>query len=223
MTTHKIGFDEFNLRYSYLSPEQRLNKIYQDFDPEKILVTSSFGASSVYLLDLIHRIRPDQPVYFIDTKYHFKETLAYKNRLIQLLNLHVTDLVPDQLDNQYTSDGKTWLTDPELCCSINKVKPVNIIKDRYDIWISGLFSTQTENRKDLSFFEDKGDIIKFYPILDISQGDVEKHIIHENLPVHPLKFMGYDSVGCTHCTMPGTARSGRWVGQDKTECGLHVG
>ena len=168
MMEHKIGLREFNLRYSYLNPEQRIRKIYEDFDPEKILVTSSFGTSSVYLLDLIHRISPDQTVYFIDTKYHFKETLAYKRRLIQLLNLNVIDLVPDQRDNQYTSQGKTWLTDPDLCCSLNKVKPIDIIKERYDIWISGLSSTRTANRNDLSFFEDKGEVIKFYPILDIS-------------------------------------------------------
>lgn len=223
MMVHKIGLDEFNLRYSYLSPEQRIRKIYEDFEPGKVLVTSSFGTSSVYLLDLIHKINPKQAIYFIDTKFHFQETLAYKRRLIQLYDLHVIDVVPEKRDNEFSQEHKIWLTDPDLCCSLNKVKPVDLIKDRYDIWISGLSNHQTANRRDMSIFEDKGDLIKFHPILDVSAEDIKKHIIRKNLPVHPLKFMGYGSVGCTHCTVKGSERSGRWVGLDKTECGLHVG
>ena len=223
MIDHKIGLDEFNLRYSYLNPEQRIRKLYKDFNPEKVLFTSSFGTSSVYLLDLIHKINPNQDIYFIDTRFHFQETLAYKRRLIQIYDLNVIDLVPEERDNVFAQEHKTWLTDPDLCCFLNKVKPVDLIKDRYDIWISGLSNHQTVSRRDMSIFEDKQDIIKFHPILDVSAEEIEKQIIHQNLPVHPLKFMGYGSVGCTHCTALGSARLGRWAGFDKSECGLHVG
>lgn len=223
MMEHKIGLDEFNLRYTYLNPAQRIRKIYEDFDPDKVLVTSSFGTSSVYLLDLINTINPEQAIYFIDTKFHFRETLAYKRRLIQLYNLNVIDLVPGKQENEFTQEHQTWLTDPDLCCSINKVKPMDLIRENYDIWISGLSNHQTSNRRGMSIFEDKGNTIKFHPVLDVSAEEIEKHIIQNNLPVHPLKFMGYGSVGCTHCTAKGSGRSGRWVGLDKSECGLHVG
>lgn len=219
----KIGLEEYNLRYFALSPEQRIKQIFQDFDPERILVTSSFGTTSVYLLDLVHKIKPDQEIYFIDTKFHFKETLAYKEKLVEIFNLKVLDLTPDAVDHQSTQSQQTWLSDPDLCCSINKIRPLELIKQNYDVWISGLSSFQTDNRDSLSIFEYKRDIIKFHPIVDVSSEEMEAHIIGSNLPVHPLKFQGYDSVGCIHCTHKGSGRIGRWTGFEKTECGLHVG
>jgi phosphoadenosine phosphosulfate reductase len=87
--------------------------------------------------------------------------------------------------------------------------------------MSGLIGFQNRNRKSLPIMEDNNKLLKFYPLIDWNSSLVEEYIESHGLPHHPLKEKGYDSVGCTHCTVPGQGRSGRWNDQSKTECGLH--
>ena len=108
------------------------------------------------------------------------------------------------------------------CCSINKVEPLEEIKQDYDIWASGLMSWQTEHRSSLDIFEERNGIIKFYPLIDVSKEQRDNYIREHRLPFHPLVAKGYASIGCAHCTVPGDDRSGRWNNSPKTECGLHL-
>jgi phosphoadenosine phosphosulfate reductase len=209
-----------NEKYSGLPPEQRFKEIYKDFN--KILVTSSFGTTSALLLHMTVKANPDQVIHFIDTTYHFKETIAYKDNLTQLLNLKVEVLKGEAWKNEYTKNFQVWQKEPDICCSINKVEPVDRIKDNYEIWVSGLMKWQNSHRRQLDVFEQKGKIIKFYPIIDISEEELEKYYIDHNLPQHPLRDLGYESVGCFHCTKQGKRREGRWVNFFKNECGLHI-
>ena len=215
-----MNIDALNKKYLTLSPEGRIQELYKDFS--KVLFTSSFGTTSAFLLHLFHKVKPNETVYFLDTTYHFNETIEYKEALTKLLNLKVVDVKPEEWKNNFTQKDKTWNTDPDLCCSINKVEPIDKIKVNFDVWVSGLMAAQNAHRQNLKVFEQKEDMIKFYPLIDQSEKDAKEYMIKNSLPEHPLLSQGYNSVGCFHCTVAGKGRSGRWVNKSKTECGLHL-
>lgn len=212
--------DALNEKYAPLSPEERVAELYKDFD--RVLFTSSFGTTSVILLHLFQKINPEQVVYFLDTTYHFAETLQYKERLTKLFGLNVIDVQPEDWKNKFTREDQTWSKDPDLCCSINKVEPLEKIKPGFEIWVSGLMSSQNSYRKKMNVFERKDNIIKFYPIIDMTEEQSKAYLLENNLPPHPLLAHGFASVGCIHCTVKGRGREGRWVNRSKTECGLHM-
>jgi phosphoadenosine phosphosulfate reductase len=214
-----MKIEELNKKYRTLTPEERVKELYNDFS--KVLLTSSFGTTSVLLLHIFSRIRPGQVVHFLDTTYHFPETLVYKEKLKQLLSLEVIDLKPDEWRNKFTVTDKTWSKDPDLCCSVNKVEPLEKIKRDHEVWVSGLMASQNDHRKQLNVFEEKEGIIKFYPLIDMKEDEVQAYMKMYDLPEHPLKSEGFSSIGCMHCTAKGKGREGRWVDRSKTECGLH--
>jgi phosphoadenosine phosphosulfate reductase len=214
---------ELNRKYAPLTPAGRILELYKDFDADKVLFTSSFAANSIYLLHLFATLTESrQPVHFIDTTYHFKETLAYKKRLTQLFNLNVVDVKPDVWKNKFTREYELWRRDADLCCKVNKTEPMDAASQVYDVWVSGLMRSQNDHRKALQVFEEKNGLIRFYPILDVSEQERDAYIEQNHLPLHPLLYDGYGSIGCTHCTVRGQGREGRWAGLDKTECGLHI-
>jgi phosphoadenosine phosphosulfate reductase len=215
-----MDINELNKKYRPLPPEERVKALYTDF--EKVLFTSSFGTTAAFLLHLFNKVHPEQTIYFLDTTYHFNETYAYKKQLTDLLDLHVIDLKAEEWKNKFTVQDKTWNTDPDLCCSINKVEPLDKIKGEFQVWVSGLMSSQNQHRETLKIFEEKDGILKFYPIIDLKEQDAFEYIKKNKLPEHPLLKSGYNSVGCFHCTVAGKGRSGRWVNKSKTECGLHL-
>ncbi len=211
-----------NREYAPLHFEERIRRLYKDFEPGKVLVTSSFAATSAYFLHIVSRIRPDQLVHFIDTGYHFPETVAYRQYLIDLFKLKVADLRAEDWKHQFTTEEKTWSKDPDFCCSVNKVEPLEAVKPNYHVWVSSLMHWQTEHRSDLEIFEVRRNIIKFNPMIDVTRDERDAYIREHDLPFHPLVAKGYSSIGCSHCTVAGEGRSGRWVGKPKTECGLHL-
>ncbi len=217
-----MDYSDSEVVFDNLSPKERLEKLFESYDPNKILVTSSFGGTSFVLLHLISQIRPEHPVYFVNTSYLFEETIAYKNLLQEKLNLNIIETgAPDNRQN-FTSQNKSWRYNQDLCCFINKVDPVNQLRPHHDIWISGLLRYQNANRQKLKIFDPKDDIVKFHPIIDMSREEVDLYKLIYELPSHPLIDKGFDSVGCTHCTQKGVGRTGRWANTSKTECGLHV-
>ena len=216
------SLEMLNETFTPLSYRQRLEELYSYYKPEEVLVTSSFGTNSAFLLWLISQIEPKQKIYFIDTRYHFAETLAYKKELTELLNLEVIDIVPDALQHQHSKEKQLWKTDTERCCLTNKLGPLEPIKKEHKVWISGVMGHQTAHRKHLRVWEPNHPLIKFHPIIDIPEGEFMYQVGYHKLPAHPLAASGYSSVGCTHCTLQGTGRSGRWQGTEKTECGLHL-
>ena len=211
-----------NKKYNSLSVRERITELYNDFSTEEIMLTSSFAASSAFLLHEFSKINKEQKIFFINTKYHFDETMEYKKQLTELYGLTVECIGANKDDNDFTTQNETWKESPELCCDINKVKPLQLIKERFTIWISGLMEWQSDHRASLDIFEQRNGILKFYPLLDVTKEYREKYISENNLPFHPLIAKGYNSIGCTHCTIPGESREGRWNNSPKTECGLHL-
>lgn len=214
--------ERLNTKYKKFSIQQRVETLYRDFNPEEIMLTSSFAATSAFLLKIFSVVNPQQPVYFIDTGFHFEETLIYKDQLSHMYNLKVRSLNALKEEHLFTVNDKTWEKNPDFCCYINKVKPLDLIKQKYTVWVSGLMEWQSDHRASLNIFENRGEILKFYPLLDVSKDERDSLIEKHKLPFHPLKDKGYHSIGCTHCTSPGEDRDGRWNNNPKTECGLHL-
>ena len=213
---------ELNKNYRSLNVHDRIEELYHDFDVSDIMLTSSFAATSAMLLKFFSDVNKDQLIYFIDTGYHFKETLIYKDYLTKLYDLNVLDVTAEEWKHTFTTEDKTWTKDPDLCCSINKVQPLESIKEKYTVWVSGLMRWQSDNRSSLDIFEERNGMIKFYPLLDVTKDERESFIKDHHLPFHPLISKGYFSIGCEHCTVPGKGREGRWNNSPKTECGLHL-
>ncbi|PCJ81225.1 MAG: phosphoadenylyl-sulfate reductase [Bacteroidetes bacterium] len=213
---------ELNKKYISLKPIERVAELYKDFNQNEIMLTSSFAATSALLLKLFSDTEKSQIIYFIDTGYHFPETLIYKQYLTQLYDLKVDDVRADRVNHDKTSTEKTWEKDPNLCCSINKVSPLDKLKNSHSVWVSGLMSWQSNHRSSLNIFERRNGILKFYPLLDVTQSERDNYIKDHHLPFHPLVSKGYLSIGCSHCTVPGNGRDGRWNNNPKTECGLHL-
>jgi len=203
------------------SPRERLRLFYETYNPEGVLLTSSFGTTAIYLLHLHHLegIRPT--VYFLDTHYHFEETLRYRDALQKQFGFKLVNLVPEPAAHALTKKHQLWIGQADDCCFINKVQPLNRIRKHYKLWVSGLMRWQSLHRQNLQVIEQQGDVQKFYPLFDVTEAEVKAHIAKYNLPAHPLTTKGYASVGCQQCTVKGDGRQGRWAGSGKTECGLH--
>jgi phosphoadenosine phosphosulfate reductase len=217
-----IDIEELNRIYQELNPIQRLRKVFSDFDHEDILVTSSFGTTSGILMGMVSKAAPGHPIHFIDTTFCFNKTITYKQTLTDLLGLNIVNVLPDIEDNTLARETKMWERDTDQCCHLNKTKPFEPFKAKKKIWVSGLLMNQTPFRKNLDIFERRGDIIKMHPNIDTSAAQFDMFLADNDIPPHPLKAEGFDSVGCTHCTLKGTGRSGRWANSDKTECGIHL-
>ncbi|MDR6301448.1 phosphoadenylyl-sulfate reductase [Mesonia maritima] len=213
---------KLNKKYKPLSIEKRIEEIYNDFNVEEIMLTSSFAATSAFLLKLFSEVNKEQEVFFIDTGYHFDETLGYKKALTEKYGLNVKSISALKEEHDFTTKDETWKKNPDFCCSINKVQPLESIKKNYKVWVSGLMEWQSDHRASLNIFEERGEILKFYPLLDVTKEERDKYIEEHQLPFHPLVSKGYHSIGCKHCTVPGEDRSGRWNNNPKTECGLHL-
>ncbi|MDX1752519.1 MAG: phosphoadenylyl-sulfate reductase [Salinimicrobium sediminis] len=213
---------QLNQKYKDLHLYQRISELYNDFNEAEVMLTSSFAATSAFLLKLFSDVNRDQLVYFIDTGYHFEQTLEYKEQLTELYGLRVKSIGAVKEEHEFTKTDETWKKNPDFCCYINKVKPLDLIKSKYTVWVSGLMEWQSDHRATLDIFEQRGEILKFYPLLDVSKKERNEFIEKHQLPFHPLVAKGYHSIGCSHCTVAGDERSGRWNNNPKTECGLHL-
>ena len=216
-----LNIEELNKVYGLLKPLDRLEKVFRDFKHEDILVTSSFGTTSGILMGMVSKVAPGHPIHFIDTTFCFRKTLDYKKILTEVLGLTIINVLPSVKDNLWARETSMWVENKEQCCYLNKVKPFEPFKRKKKIWVSGLLMNQTPFRQNLEIFERRNGLIKMHPNIDTSAEEFEDFLLANNIPPHPLKLEGYDSVGCTHCTLKGNGRSGRWAGSQKSECGLH--
>ena len=189
---------------------------------------SSFGAESAVMLALIADVEPGLPIIFFDTGMHFPQTLDYRDTLIEKLGLtNVITRTPDK-DELAERDPKNvlWKTDTDACCDIRKVNPLAPALDGFDAWITGRKRFHGGARLSLPVFEHADGRYKINPLAGWTPDDVALFFEQRLLPKHPLVAQGYPSIGCWPCTAPASdpddIRSGRWVGQDKSECGLHV-
>jgi phosphoadenosine phosphosulfate reductase len=197
----------------------------------RFAVTSSFGADSAVLLHLVAQVDASLPVLFLDTGFHFPETLAYRRDLERRLGLtDVRDLRPAlTVAGQARQHGAgLYLRDPDLCCALRKVKPLADSLAGYDAWATGLRRAETHNRviAPVVGWDAKKQKVKVSPIARWSDEQVERYVAENHVLVNPLVHDGYPSIGCWPCTRrvaPGEdPRSGRWAGTTKTECGIHA-
>ncbi len=193
-----------------------------------MFATSSFQTHSLPMLHIISRIDPSIPVMFLNTGYLFPETLAFRDQVARLMNLNVVNIAPTVPKfNQRDDTGRLYFaSNPDLCCYLNKVLPLEPCLQKFDIWINGIRSDQNSNRQSMGVIQQGPfDCLRFHPMLDWTVAMIYDYLEQHELPRHPLDEQGYWSIGCEPCTIaPGTAghRSGRWHGQNKTECGLHT-
>lgn len=194
----------------------------------RVAVTTSFGAESAVLLDMVADINPATPVIFVDTGRLFAETLEYQRALTAHLDLLDVRIVraPASLVANVDADGTLHHSDPDACCHARKVLPYAMAVSEFQILVTGRKRHHGEERTALEVVERAGPHIKVNPLAHFSAGDIEAAFQKRGLPRHPLATMGYASIGCQPCTnhaCPGkSARAGRWAGKDKTECGIHT-
>ena len=197
-------------------------------EDKKIFVTSSFQTHSIPLLHILSKIDAEIDVLFINTGFHFPETLLFRDKLTREFNLNLIDvhsLVPKNL--QRDKNGQFYFaTDPDYCCYLNKTQAIEPYLMQYDIWVNGIRSDQNSNRKSMEI-EQKAPFgtLRFHPLLDWNSKMIYDYRKKYNLPEHPLDSQGYLSIGCEPCTRKVVLendRGGRWFGMKKTECGLHT-
>ncbi|MDW3194897.1 MAG: phosphoadenylyl-sulfate reductase [Cytophagales bacterium] len=217
-----IDLNTLNKEFEPLTFQERMTLLFEKFDPEEILVTTSLGSTSSILLHLLSKAAPEHPVNLINTGYLFEETLTHRRNIEQKLGINIVDVKPSKNKHVFTQENNSWNHNNDLCCFVNKVEPMNRLKKGKKIWISGVLRFQNENRRHLNIFHDSGNIIKFHPIIDMKQEDVGLYHQVFDLPVNSLFYQGYGSIGCHHCTAKGEGREGRWLNAQKTECGLHL-
>lgn len=196
----------------------------------RVALVSSFGAESAVLLHMAAEIDPSIPVLFLDTGMQFGQTLDYRQRLAAELGLtDVRDLRPAFRDLAMNDPGGVlWKTDTDACCRIRKVVPLDQALSGFDAWITGRKRFQAATRAHLSLVERDaaGGKTKINPLANWTKADLDAYVKAHALPPHPLTAFGYPSIGCWPCTKAvdegGDARSGRWAGSEKVECGIHT-
>jgi len=194
----------------------------------RITYVSSFGAESAAMLGLIAEVDPGMPIVFIDTGMHFHQTLQYRDTLRDFLELSDIRTVHGDAAEIKAIDPKGVLnkTDPDACCEVRKVRPLEPALRGFDAWITGRKRFHGGGRANLPIVEYSEGRFKVNPLASWTHEDVEAYFASRNLPHHPLVADGYPSIGCWPCTVrpadPNDIRSGRWAGFKKEECGLHL-
>jgi phosphoadenosine phosphosulfate reductase len=193
----------------------------------RFCVTSSMG--DAVLSHLASTVAPGVDVVFLDTGYHFAETIGTRDAVEATLPVTMLSITPVQtVAEQDATYGKDlFARDPDLCCQLRKVQPLQEALTEYDAWATGLRRAETHNRviAPVVGWDEKKQKVKVSPLARWSDEDVERYIQENGVLVNPLQYDGYPSIGCWPCTRrvaPGEdARSGRWAGMAKTECGIH--
>ncbi len=195
-------------------------------------VTSSFQTECIALVHLLIQQKPDIPVLFLDTGYHFAETYAYRDEMTRRYGLNLVNLMPKiTVAEQESQFGILNQTDPTRCCGIRKVEPLFSGLQPYDVWFTGLRRDQSPTRANLKEVDDfklpTGKLLtKASPLAGWTTQDVWAYLKANEIPALPLYDLGYTSIGCEPCTQPpidpDNPRSGRWGGHNKLECGIHI-
>jgi len=210
-----------------LAPAEAIIEWAAETFSDRFCITSSM--SDAVLAHLASRVAPGIDVIFLDTGYHFVETIGTRDAVAATLPVNVVTLSPTisvrEQDEKYGKD--LFARDPDLCCRLRKVQPLTEGLAAYDAWATGLRREETHDRviAPVVGWDDSKGKVKVSPLARWAQADVDRYIDENNVLVNPLQYDGYPSIGCWPCTRrvaPGNdARSGRWTGTGKTECGIH--
>ena len=195
-------------------------------------VTSSFQAEDMVVVHLLLAERPDIPVLFLETGYHFPETIEYRDRMAAVWKLNLVNLAARQsVAEQEAQFGILNQTAPDQCCKLRKVEPLFAGLADYDLWFTGLRREQSPTRANLQAAEPfklpgGKTLVRISPVFDWTRRDVWQYMNEHGIPELPLYAQGYTSIGCKPCTSlpvdPEDLRSGRWQGKGKLECGIHI-
>jgi len=198
---------------------------------QNVCVTSSFQTEDVVVLHMVRDILPNVPVLFLETGYHFPETLAYRDQIANEWNLNLVNVLPEiTVEEQESKFGILHQTAPDRCCGLRKVEPLFRALSDYSVWVTGLRRQQSKSRANLqaeeTFTLPSGQQLnKLSPLAEWTTRDVGLYAELHQIPLLPLYEQGYTSIGCAPCTSlpfdPNDPRSGRWSGR-KLECGIHV-
>lgn len=199
---------------------------------DRLMMSTAFGKSGMVILHVLKERAPEIPVYFLDTGFHFQETLSYLKQLEDewkiALKVHRPALYGVEFTRRHGE--KLYERDPDFCCHKNKVEPMAELigeNGRYQGWITGVRRDQAATRANAETIELlEGNLVKIQPLAHWTRQDVDDYLEKHSVPLHPLFAKGYASIGCEPCTRPtGSSkdeRAGRWAGKAKTECGLHT-
>ena len=201
---------------------------------EKLAVATSFQGSGMVILHLMKALRPDVPVLFLNTGFHFEDTLEFKEKVTEMWDLNLVELRGEHESPQGQAElygPALYRRDPDKCCFINKVEPLQKALENFDGWISGIRRDQSPLRAHTPIVEAQtlpsgNEVLKFHPLANWAKADVQAYLHEHEIPTHPLLEKGYSSIGCWPCTRAVKSgedeRAGRWNGFSKTECGIHA-
>jgi phosphoadenosine phosphosulfate reductase len=217
--------------YEALTAEQLTEQIVREAAGAPICLTSSFQTEDMVALDMLRRHLPDVPVIFLETGYHFKEVIAYRDRMAAEWKLNLVNAMPKTTLAEHEKQfGLLYIVQPTECCAIRKVEPLMRHLQPFDWWFTGLRREQSPTRANLKKVEDHklptGKVLKKVSVLaDWTMAQVNEYATAHGIPRLELYDRGYTSIGCEPCTaVPeagADARSGRWGGK-KLECGIHT-
>lgn len=223
---------ELNERFESASPQEIVRWAIEDAGFDRLAIASAFQAEGTCVIHMATNIWPDIPILFLETSFHFAETLAFKEQLTETLGLNVVDLVGvHTVESQAAAFGPhLYERDPGLCCEINKVRPMFQALRELDAWVTAFRRDSSPTRAhapivDQYEIEPGGFIVKVNPVARWTRRDAWQYLAANDLPHNPLYDLGYASIGCAPCTRLRFAgepeRAGRWAGLAKWECGIH--
>jgi phosphoadenosine phosphosulfate reductase len=209
--------DSINDRFERLTPQEILSWTFERFNDD-VAMACSF--EDVALLHMVHQVRPATEIIFLDTQGHFSETLEFAARIERGWSLNVTRTNPGP-------EATDWPCGTERCCELRKVEPLGRALAGRSAWITSVKRADAPTRATMKIlmWDEKFGLVKVNPLATWSDDDVAYYLSSNNLVEHPLWAEGYASIGCAAMTekplVSGERRSGRWVGADQEECGLH--
>jgi phosphoadenosine phosphosulfate reductase len=207
----------------HASAEDVLAYAVERFHP-RLFVACSFQKEASVIMDMLLRIEPEARFFTLDTGVLFEETHKTWAALEERYGTKVEVFKGISLEEQAERHGdELWNRDPDACCAIRKVSPLNQALSEVDAWVAGVRRDQSPTRAHTQklHWDDKHGLWKLNPLAGWSERDVWDYIGRHDIPYNILHDRGYASIGCTHCTTPGDGRDGRWAGHDKTDCGMH--
>lgn len=214
--------------HGHLNPLQIIERSARELFHGGIAAVSSFGADSAVLLHMIAKVDRTLPVIFLDTGKHFEETLGYRDALVADFGLtDIRVIKPDEAAlERVDPTGNLNETNTDACCNVRKVEPLARGVEPFHAWFTGRKRFQASTRAALPVFEAVGSRIRINPLAHWTTADQAAYMRQHALRENPLVAYGYLSIGCFPCTQPvqpgEDARSGRWAGHAKTECGIHL-
>jgi len=223
---------DLNARFEDVHPREVLSWALESSGLRRVAIASAFQAEGTAIMHMASTIRADVPVLFLETGFQFAETLAFKQQLTERLGLNVIDLYGElTVQQQAERHGeRLYEHNPELCCDLNKVRPMFEALRGLDAWVTAFRRDSSPTRANAPFVEqyelEPGRlIVKVNPVAAWTRQDTWAYLKEHDLPHNPLYDLGYASIGCAPCTRlrftGEPERAGRWAGLSKWECGIH--